>query len=188
MFEKQKKSVVCSSGLPALSLRLPPSSLIAEWYDTGQSSWHRRPLLYITLASTVEPWTSRQRISIANDGIAHSGMGAGARGPKLPKRSAIERLTRKGPECLPEMMAMLSCFKDSNFNEARCAGQMRSLSECVSRQVRPAVFLRCEAMTRSFPRTNIPRFFYTQSQPEAKSKRKSTIFYHLKRLYYMQRR
>ncbi|CDF38279.1 unnamed protein product [Chondrus crispus] len=84
-------------------------------------------------------------------------MGAGARGPKLPKRSAIERLTRKGPECLPEMMAMLSCFKDSNFNEARCAGQMRSLSECVSRQ------------------------------PEAKSK-KSTVFYHLKRLYYMQRR
>ncbi|PXF48462.1 hypothetical protein BWQ96_01631 [Gracilariopsis chorda] len=86
-------------------------------------------------------------------------MGAASRGPRLPKRRTIERLTKRGPECVMEMMALLSCFKESSFNEAKCAGQMRALHDCVSRKV-----------------------------PEAKNKRKSTVFYHLKRLYYMQRR
>ena len=59
----------------------------------------------------------------------------GARRPRLPKRSVIERLTQKGPECMPEMMAMLGCFKDNNFNEQKCASSMKALNECVSRQV-----------------------------------------------------
>lgn len=78
-----------------------------------------------------------------------SKMGASARGPKLPKRSVIERLTRKGPECLPEMMAMLSCFKEASFNEAKCVNQMRSLSQCVSQQVRE-ILLRSSLLCRNF--------------------------------------
>lgn len=35
-----------------------------------------------------------------------------------------------------EMMALLSCFKDTTFNEAKCAGQMRALHDCVSKKVR----------------------------------------------------
>ncbi len=62
-------------------------------------------------------------------------MGSSARRPRLPKRSVIEKLTKKGPECLPEMMGLLSCFKENNFNEARCQSNMRALSECVARQV-----------------------------------------------------
>lgn len=63
-------------------------------------------------------------------------MGASARGPRLPKRSLIERLTQKGPECVSEMLSVLSCFKENAFNEARCSTQMRALSDCVSKQVR----------------------------------------------------
>lgn len=62
-------------------------------------------------------------------------MGGGARGPRLPKRSVIEKLTQKGPECLPEMLGVLSCFKETGFNEAKCAAQMRALSECTAQQV-----------------------------------------------------
>lgn len=85
-------------------------------------------------------------------------MAVGARGPQLPKRRVIERLTRKGGECVAEMMGVLTCFKETGFNEGRCSAQLRLLSECVGRKT------------------------------EVRNKRKSTIFYHLKRLYYMQRR
>lgn len=83
---------------------------------------------------------------------------AGARGPRLPKRSVIERMTQQSVQCVPEMMAVLTCFKDKNYDEARCASQMRVLNECVGK---------------------------TAEQPKTQ---KSTVFYHLKRLYYMQRR
>ncbi len=36
---------------------------------------------------------------------------------------------------MPEMMTMLACFKDQNFNEERCASSMKALNECISRQV-----------------------------------------------------
>jgi hypothetical protein len=86
-------------------------------------------------------------------------MGGKARaGPKLPKRSVIERLTQTPVACVQEMMALLTCFKDTNYNEARCASQMRLLSDCVS------------------------------NKPEQKTTQKSTIFYHLKRLYHQRRR
>lgn len=79
-------------------------------------------------------------------------------GPKLPKRSVIERLTQAPVACVQEMMAVLTCFKDQNYNEARCAAQMRTLSECVS------------------------------NKPSQSKDHKSTIFYHLKRLYHQRRR
>jgi hypothetical protein len=83
--------------------------------------------------------------------------GGSARGPRLPKRSVIERLTKQPPQCVQEMMSMLTCFKESNYDEARCAQQMRALNECVGRQKQHSV------------------------------KQKSTVFFHLKRLFYLQR-
>jgi len=82
-------------------------------------------------------------------------MGAGARGPKLPKRSVIEKLTQNGPECVPEMMGLLTCFKDTGFNEAKCAAQMNSLSECVGRQVSSYGLLR-EPQYRRYTCKQIP--------------------------------
>lgn len=72
-----------------------------------------------------------------------SAMGGSARRPRLPKRSVIERLTKKGPECVTEMMGLLACFKDNNFNEARCQQNMRALQECVGRQVSASILLIC---------------------------------------------
>lgn len=85
-------------------------------------------------------------------------MGGNIRQPKLPRRSVIEKFTKSGAECIPEMMTWLTCVKDANFNESKCASQMLQLSECVSRQV------------------------------NAQRTHKPTTMYHLKRLYYMQRR
>jgi hypothetical protein len=85
-------------------------------------------------------------------------MGKTRVGPKLPKRSVIERLTQAPVACVQEMMGVLTCFKDHNYSEARCASQMRLLSECVG------------------------------NRPEEKKSQKSTIFYHLKRLYHQRRR
>lgn len=59
---------------------------------------------------------------------------AGGRVPKLPKRSVIERITKKSSQCLPEMMSVLNCMKDSNFNDTKCSSEMLKLTECVSRQ------------------------------------------------------
>lgn len=112
-------------------------------------------------------------------------MGVSARGPKLPKRNVIERLTKKGPECLPQMMIVLSCFKENSFNEAKCATQMRALSECVGRQVS---YLIHQILIQLSDYQSLTNSRCICQQPEAKSKSKSTIFYHLKRLYYMQRR
>lgn len=85
-------------------------------------------------------------------------MGGNIRQPKLPRRSVIEKFTKRGSECIPEMMGWLSCLKDANFNESKCSSHMLRLSECVSRQA------------------------------AAKQEHKPTTMYHLKRLYYMQRR
>jgi hypothetical protein len=90
----------------------------------------------------------------------------GASGPRLPKRSVIERLTQQPVPCVLEMMTLLTCFKDNNYNEQKCASGMRALSECVKNQETT------EKMGGEGGGAN----------------QKSTIFYHLKRLYYMQRR
>lgn len=85
-------------------------------------------------------------------------MGKPRVGTKLPKRSVIERLTRTPAACAQEMIGVLSCLKDNNFSEPRCANQMRALSECVA------------------------------NRPAQATKQKSTVFYHLKRLYHQRRR
>lgn len=77
---------------------------------------------------------------------------------RLPKRSVIERMTQQPAQCIPEMMALLGCFREHQYDEARCAAQMRTLSDCARRE---------------------------ENKPP---KRKSTVFFHLKRLLYMQRR
>lgn len=62
-------------------------------------------------------------------------MGGSSRAPKLPKRSTIERLTKTGSQCVPEMMNWLNCLRDSKFDEAKCASHMLKLNECVAKSV-----------------------------------------------------
>jgi hypothetical protein len=93
----------------------------------------------------------------------------GVRGPRLPKLSVIERLTQQPVQCVQEMMAVLTCFKDNNYSEQKCAGSMRALSECVQRQ---------DASEKKGG----------GGVTGGGGAQKSTVFYHLKRLYYMQRR
>lgn len=107
--------------------------------------------------------SSRQRKGLADPIVLlasppPSKMGKPRPGAKLPKRSVIERLTRAPAACAQEMLSVLSCFKDNNFNEARCGGQMKALAECVN------------------------------NRPAQANKQKSTVFYHLKRLYHQRRR
>jgi DNA-binding transcriptional ArsR family regulator len=81
----------------------------------------------------------------------------------LPKRSQIERLVRHGPVCTSELISFLQCLGANEFNEAACAKDKAALEECVA-----------QAKARASATVN--------------KKPKSTVMYHLKRLYYMRKR
>lgn len=83
------------------------------------------------------------------------------RQPRLPKRSVIERLTATTTPCVVETTALLSALKASGFDDSRVASEMGALRACIA-----------ASATRG----------------GARKTQKSSVFYHLKRLYYMQRR
>lgn len=82
------------------------------------------------------------------------------RQPRLPKRSVIERLTATTAPCVAETAALLSALKATGFDERRVAAEMGALRACIA----------------------------ASSAGGASKTQKSSVFYHLKRLYYMQRR
>lgn len=82
---------------------------------------------------------------------------------ELPKRSQIERFVKPGPVCNSELVSFLHCLGANEFNEAACGKDKAALEECLARTKRGV--------------------------GDANSKKpKSTIMYHLKRLYYMRKR
>lgn len=83
------------------------------------------------------------------------------RQPRLPKRSFIERLTATPAPCMAETTALLAALKGNDFDDGRVAAEMGALRACMASSAAGAA---------------------------GGKKQKSSVFYHLKRLYYMQRR
>lgn len=81
----------------------------------------------------------------------------------LPKRSQIERFAKTGPVCNSELISFLQCLGANEFNDTACAKEKAALEECIAR-------------TR------------VRARETSSTKPKSTIMYHLKRLYYLRKR
>jgi len=83
------------------------------------------------------------------------------RQPRLPKRSVIERLTATTAPCVAETTALLAALKANGFDDRRVAAEMGALRACMAS---------------------------ANAGAAGGKTQKSSVFYHLKRLYYMQRR
>ncbi|KAK4534422.1 hypothetical protein CDCA_CDCA01G0447 [Cyanidium caldarium] len=82
---------------------------------------------------------------------------------RLPKRSEIERFVKQRPTCGMEMLSFLNCLKANQFQDSACVRERMALEECV-------------------------REHQSSTGSGSGRKRKDTLMYHLKRLYYLQRR
>lgn len=49
----------------------------------------------------------------------------------VPKKSRRRNLT-----CYPEFLSVISCFKKTNLDDAKCQGEIKALNECMTAAVR----------------------------------------------------